>query len=295
VKRFIIAGSKPGFHSKQLLSAFARLGTESNFIPIDQLTLQAHSPNIPDLFKGCDGAVLRAIPSGSLEQIIFRMDALYTLERRGIIFLNSPKTIEKTVDKYYTSSLLAEHGLPVPPTIVTEKVEESLEAFHRLGGDVVYKPLFGSGGKGMLRLTDEETAEQSFRELVSNGSVLYLQRFIQCDQQDIRVFILGGRVIAAMRRIGVEWRANCALGGKPVPYRPPSSVKNLALEAASVIGADLAGVDLLPATDGTYYVSEVNGSPAWRGLSLVSDVDIPGEIARYLLRKTDEIQSTTEG
>ena len=295
MKRFLITGSKPGFHSRQLSSAFSRLGAESSFIPIDQLTFHAHSPNLPDLFKGCDGAVLRAIPGGSLEQIIFRMDALYTLEGRGIVFLNSTKTIEKTVDKYYTSSLLAEHGLPVPPTIVTERVEEGLEAFHRLGGDVVYKPLFGSGGKGMLRLTDEKTAEQSFRELVSNGAVLYLQRFVQCDKQDIRVFILGGRVIAAMRRIGVEWRANCALGGKPAPYRPSPSVKNLALEAATVIGAELAGVDLLPAKDGTYYVSEINGSPAWRGLSLVSDVDIPGEIARYLLKKTSEIQATPQG
>ncbi|MGI6612881.1 MAG: RimK family alpha-L-glutamate ligase [Fastidiosipila sp.] len=288
MKKFIITGSKPGFHSKQLLSAFVRLGAVSNFIPIDQLTLHAHSPNLPDLFNGCDGAVLRAIPSGSLEQIIFRMDALYALERRGVVFLNSPKTIEKTVDKYYTSSLLAEHGLPVPPTIVTERVDEGVEAFHSLGGDVVYKPLFGSGGKGMLRLTDEETAERSFRELVSNGAVLYLQRFIQCDQQDIRVFVLGGRVVAAMRRIGVEWRANCALGGKPIPYRPSPSIKSLALKAASVIGAEMAGVDLLPAKDGTYYVSEVNGSPAWRGLSLVSDVDIPLEIARYLLKKTGE-------
>ncbi|HZJ90034.1 MAG TPA: RimK family alpha-L-glutamate ligase [Oscillospiraceae bacterium] len=286
MKHFIITGSKPGFHTKQLLSAFRRLGAKATFIRIDELTFDAHSSGLPDAFIECDGIVIRSIPGGSLEQIIYRMDALYTLERRDIVCLNSPKVIEKTVDKYYSLSLLAEHGLPVPPTVVTEKFDMAMTAFFNLGSDVVYKPIFGSGGKGMLHISDTELAEQTFRELSDNGSVLYLQKFIPCSNQDIRVFVLGGKVLAAMRRIGIEWRANCSLGGRPESYKLSSSEERIALEAASAIGTEMAGVDLLPADDGKVYISEINGSPAWWGLSQVSDVDIPKEIALYMLRKT---------
>ena len=285
MKNLIIIGSKPAFHINQLLLAFRRLGVKTSFVRANELTFDAHSPGLPDLFSECDGIVIRSIPGGSLEQIIYRMDALYTLERRGIVFLNSPKVIEKTVDKYYTLALMAEHGLPVPPTVVTEALEDAMRTFFDLGGDVVYKPLFGSGGKGMLRFREAGEAEDSFRELIDNGSVLYLQKFIPCSNQDIRAFVLGGKVLASMRRIGIEWRANCALGGKPEFYRLSPLEEKIALKAASVIGAEIAGVDLLPADDGQIFVSEVNGSPAWKGLSQISDVDIPEEIARYMLHK----------
>jgi len=100
-----------------------------------------------------DGVLARIIPSGSLEQIIFRVDALHCLEERGVRVMNSARAIERTVDKLWTSALLERCGLPTPRTVVCETADEAMAAFRELG-DVIVKPLFGSMGLGMVRVND---------------------------------------------------------------------------------------------------------------------------------------------
>src|SRR5204862_4514403 len=95
----------------------------------------------------------RMIPTGSLEQIIYRVDALHWIERRGVTVMNSPIAIERTVDKFYTTALLHEAGLPSPDTVVCERAAEAISAMLRFG-DVVIKPLFGSMGHGIVRVSD---------------------------------------------------------------------------------------------------------------------------------------------
>ena len=96
------------------------------------------------------------MPPGSLEQVVFRMDVLNRLQARGVTVLNSPRALEMCVDKYLASACLETAGLPVPPTIVCQDAETALEAFEQLGGDVVVKPLFGSEGRGMVRVSDPD-------------------------------------------------------------------------------------------------------------------------------------------
>ena len=105
------------------------------------------------------------MPPGSLEQVVFRMDLLHRLQARGVRVLNPPRAVEICVDKYLATALLEAAGLRVPPTIVCQHADAALEAFEALGGDVVVKPLFGSEGRGMVRVTDPEMAWRTFRTL----------------------------------------------------------------------------------------------------------------------------------
>src|SRR5439155_24508513 len=98
-----------------------------------------------------DAVLARIIPSGSLEQIIYRVDALHWIEKRGILVMNSPRAIERSVDKFYTTALLHEAGLPTPPTVVCESVKDAMAAV-RTQGDVIVKPILGSHGYGMVRM-----------------------------------------------------------------------------------------------------------------------------------------------
>ena len=91
-----------------------------------------------------DAVIIRTMPPGSLEQVVYRMDVLAKLESSGVTVLNSPKSVECAVDKYLTTAKLEAAGLPVPATIVCENSDDALTAFERLGGDVVVKPIFGS-------------------------------------------------------------------------------------------------------------------------------------------------------
>ena len=105
------------------------------------------------------------MPPGSLEQVVFRMDVLQRLEARGHRRPQPAAALEVCVDKYLASARLEAAGLPVPPTIVCQDADTALEAFEQLGGDVVVKPLFGSEGRGMVRVSDPELAWRTFRTL----------------------------------------------------------------------------------------------------------------------------------
>jgi RimK family alpha-L-glutamate ligase len=191
--------------------------------------------------------------------------------------------LEACVDKYLATARLESAGLPVPPTLVCQDADTALEAFERLGGDVVVKPLFGSEGRGMMRVNDPELAWRTFNTLERTQAVLYLQTFIRHPGWDLRAFVLNGRVLAAMRRTAnSDWRTNVAQGATAEPVRLESAQAELAVRAARAVGAVAAGVDLLPGPDGEWYVLEVNAVPGWRALAPVTGIDIAAELIRHV-------------
>src|SRR5207302_9451310 len=121
-------------------------------MPVDFRRVGAGVAIAADPLADFDTVVVRTMPPGSLEQVVFRMDVLHRLQSRGVRVLNPPAAVEACVDKYLASARLAEAGLRVPPTVVCQHADAALEAFAALGGDVVVKPLFGSEGRGMVRV-----------------------------------------------------------------------------------------------------------------------------------------------
>ena len=285
--RVAILSARQGWHTDQLCRALAERGHEGRVLPYEALV--AHlGGSAPAMAAGdedlgaCAAVLARIIPAGSLEQIVFRVDALHTLEERGIPVVNPARTIERTVDKLWTTALLEQAGLRVPETVVCEGADAALAAFRALG-DVIVKPLFGSMGLGMVRVTDEEMAFRVFRTLETLRGVYYVQRTIDHGGCDVRAFVVGNRVIGAIERSAPGWKTNLARGGhaRPVTLEPEQT--ELALAAARAVGADYAGVDLLPARDGTVYVVEVNGIPGWRGLQEATSLDVAAAIVELLV------------
>jgi ribosomal protein S6--L-glutamate ligase len=230
-----------------------------------------------------DALIVRTMPPGSLEQVVYRMDALWRLSAAGLAVLNPPKAIECAVDKYLTLVRLEGAGLTVPHTIVCEDAEAAEDAFERLGRDVVVKPIFGSEGRGITRLTDLETARRIFRALARIGSVLYLQRFIPNEGYDIRVMVLDGRILGAMRRrANGDFRANVSQRGTAEKHSLTDDEAACALSAAAATEARFAGVDLLDGRDGTRYVVEVNAVPGWRAFRSVTGCDVAAEVIARL-------------
>jgi RimK family alpha-L-glutamate ligase len=200
-----------------------------------------------------------------------------------VVVVNHPRALERTIDKHWTSRLLHEAGLPTPRTVVTERAEEAQAAFATMG-DALVKPLLGSGGRGIVRVSDPDLAWRTFRALAQQRAVIYLQEFVPHGRHDLRLFVAGGEVIAAARREGGSWRTNVAAGAAPRPHRPSAVEDDLARRATRAVGAEYAGVDLLPAEDGRLLVSEVNGIPAWSGLQQVTEVDVAGAIVARVRR-----------
>ncbi len=233
----------------------------------------------------CDAVLVRTMPPGSLEQVVFRMDALARLEAAGHPVINPPRAIEAAVDKYLASAKLQAAGLLVPRTIACQTAEDAMAAFAQLGGDVVLKPLFGAEGRGIARLIDEALALRAFKLLEELKAVLYLQEFVPHEGCDLRVFVLGERTFAIERRNPLDWRTNVSRGATAEAVQLSDDVRELALRAACAIGAPVAGVDLLLGRDGRWYAIEVNAVPGWKALAQVLQIDMAREVLDYVARQ----------
>lgn len=237
-----------------------------------------------DAIRELDAIIVRPIGRGSLDEVIFRLDVLHRIERQGLSVINPPSAIEKAVDKYRALTLLEENGVPVPRTVATENDRLVVEASRELGGDLVMKPIFGSRGMGITRVSDEEIIGRISRTLVFHHHVLYLQEFIPHGTRDIRAFVVGDNVVAAMHRVSTTWKTNVSQGADAVPLTPTPEIEDLALSAARVLGCEVAGVDILEGPDGLV-VNEVNSQPGFRGLQSSTRIDVAGAIVDHVVNQ----------
>jgi RimK family alpha-L-glutamate ligase len=284
--RVAVLGSTGGWHAKQLERALTARGHECGFAPVTRLVgrieggLSVRGRDVA--LDGCDVVLVRGIPRGSLEQVVFRVDTLHALDAAGVRAVNGAKAIERTVDKFLASALLVRAGLPTPRTIACERPADALEAFAELGGDVIVKPLFGSMGLGMVRVEHRDVAHRVFRALELERAVYYLQETLPHTGSDVRALVVGERVVASIERIGEGWRTNLARGAHARPVQVDATRERLCVRAAAALGADYAGVDLLRVADGRDYVLEVNGIPGWQGVERATGVDVAAALAEHL-------------
>jgi RimK family alpha-L-glutamate ligase len=280
--RVAVLGASGSWHTRRLVQVLAGRGHEVVAIPATRLQSIVDDDGAAHVL-GPDGVVLdaldlmivRGLPRGSLEQVIFRMNALHVLAEQGVRCVNSPRAIERTVDKSWAGALLALAGVPTPPTIVCERYDGAMQAFDRLGGDVVVKPLFGAMGNGIVRVEDRDVAHRVFRALELERTVYYVQRTVApLGRRNLRLLVVAGDVAGAMERVTDSWRANIARGARARAVAPSDDERRLALAAASAVEADVAGVDLLVAPDGEIVVLEVNGIPGWQALQSVCARDL---------------------
>ncbi|MEM3597158.1 MAG: RimK family alpha-L-glutamate ligase, partial [Candidatus Bathyarchaeia archaeon] len=283
----IVTRNRNSWSSTQLREALSRRSIPYICFSFPLLTARvAYAPKLSvgnvNLLENLDALIIRPIGRGSLEEIVFRMDMLYKLERNGMYIVNPPEAIEHCVDKYDILAILEEKGIPVPRTAVTENVEQAIRAFHELGEDVIIKPLFGSRGIGSTRIRDAEVASTIFRALNFHHNVLYIQEFVQHGFSDIRALVVGNSVIAAMRRVANSWKTNYSQGARPEPVKLESPLEELAIKSAGLIGCKIAGVDILEGKNGPLVV-DVNSQPGWRGLQSVTNFNIADKIVDFIL------------
>jgi ribosomal protein S6--L-glutamate ligase len=229
-----------------------------------------------------DAVLVRSMPPGSLEQVVFRMDALGQWEANGSLLVNSARALEIAIDKYLSLVKLQRANLCVPTTIVCQTVDEAMRAYAELGGDVVIKPIFGGEGRGITRVSDEALAWRAANMLAQNGAVLYLQNYLEHEGYDYRLLVLGDKVLGMIRRNDEDWRTNVSRGAATGPLTLTDELREIACRAAEAVGAGIAAVDLLPARDGRLYALEVNAVPGWRALSRTIETDVAHIVLKFI-------------
>lgn len=276
-----------GWHGEQLKLAFKNRGVDAVFISLVDCHLNLADPDaqnpVPQImipsFSAVypPGAFVRGVDGGTLQQVIMRLNILHMLRQVGVRIYNQGRAIERTVDKAMTSFLLQQHAVATPATWVCEsrmQAEDIRQSAANNHQQLVMKPLFGSQGLGVRKLLDHEPLPVPMQQHVDG--VYYFQQLIATanEPHDYRVFVINGRVVAAMRRTGASWVNNVAAGGRCELIKPDDAMIALALQAAKAVDIDYCGVDIIQAKSGEYCVLEVNSIPAWKGLQSVADVNI---------------------
>jgi len=283
--RIGLAADNGNWHKARLKAALEQLGVEPvlfSLADVAVVTGGAEPLRVPGFAALPDGVLLRTVAGGTFEATTMRLGVLHALVAAGTTVWNSPGAIERSVDKAMTSLLIDRAGLPTPETFVVSKREAAADLVAREATaerPLVLKPLFGSQGEGLQRITCPEDLPDE--EAVSR--VYYLQRYIARNDglwRDYRVFVCEGRAIAGMIREGDGWITNVHRGGRPLPWAMPAAAAELAEAAAEAIGVDYTGVDLVEDGQGGYLILEVNSMPAWSGLQQVTEVDIALAVAR---------------
>ena len=278
------------WHTRRLKRAFTAQGVEAVSLSLQdsgfEMAGDGHGLRLSGFADALpDGVFVRTISAGSFEQVTMRLGVLHALRELGVPVHNDARAIERCVDKSMTSFLLHKQRIPTPATWSVESMAAArrlVRAEARPERPLVLKPLFGSQGRG-LRLIDGLAALPPAEEV---AGVYYLQQFIRGRApgwRDWRVFVVGGRAVAAMIRHGTHWRTNASQGARCEGVPAAGELAALATAAAAAVGADYAGVDIMQDADDGYLVLEVNSMPAWAALQRVVAVDIAGALAANLV------------
>ncbi|MEN2467163.1 RimK family alpha-L-glutamate ligase [Ornithinibacillus sp. JPR2-1] len=216
------------------------------------------------------------------------------LELLGIPVFNRSEVIETSDDKIATYQVLANHNLPIPKTIIAPKVytnrEEKLlpnldHVINQLGLPMIVKEAFGSFGEQVYLIHTKDELEEKVKELY--GKAFMFQVFIQSSKgRDLRLQVVGDRVVAAMKRFSAEdFRANITSGGMMEAYEPSEKAKEIAISASKAIGADFSGVDLLFGENDDYIICEINSNAHIRNLYDCTGINAANDIVKHILNK----------
>jgi ribosomal protein S6--L-glutamate ligase len=205
------------------------------------------------------------------------------LESSGTHVINPMHAYRKVRDKYSTSYALANAGLPVPKTYVTEMATWAYRASQEFS-QMVYKPIIGGLGFGSMKFDNPDIALNALTTIERFGNPLYIQEYLDKPNRDIRAFVLGDEVLASVYRIASadKWKTNVAQGSKTEAIKLSDELEAISLKAAKAVGLLYAGVDIVETSRGPV-ILEINCSPSWQGLQKATSINVAEHIVRYVV------------
>ena len=274
------------YSTRRLLEAALGRGHEAKVLDTLRFAIDLRSRE-PDLYyrqKHVDDfdAVLPRIGASIT---YFGTAVVRQFEQMDVFCANSANGIMNSRDKLRSLQILSRHDVGIPTTTFVRDRKDVLPAIRRVGGaPVIIKLLEGTQGVGVILADSEKVAESIIETLQSGSQSVLVQKFVaESKGRDIRAFVVGDRVVAAMRRTaqGDEFRSNVHRGGKAEPVALDEAFEETAVRAAQIMGLQVAGVDMLESKDGPA-VLEVNSSPGLEGIEGATGLDVAGAVIDFI-------------
>lgn len=265
---------------KLLIEAF-----QKRSIPVETFDDRQLVFNLEDLsfWKQYDVVVERCV-SQSRAQYVQRIMRL-----AGVRTVNNYEVIENCGDKFITSQLLLQHGVPSAPVMMAFTPESALKAIEEMGYPCVLKPVVGSWGRGVVRVNDRDAAEAvvNLRDELGGYQqhIYYIQPLVKKPGRDIRSFVIGDRTVAAIYRTSAHWITNTHLGGKASNCPVTPELDRISVGAGKAVGGGIVAVDLFEDPERGLIVNEVNHTMEFRNSVPATGVDIPGLMVEWIVSK----------
>lgn len=211
-------------------------------------------------------------------------------EANGVTVVNNPQVAERCGDKYVTSQLLVQNGIPTPRVLMAFDEESALAAVEAVGYPAVLKPIVGSWGRLLAKVDNRHMAEALIEHKATLGvhhQVFYIQEYINKPGRDIRAFVVGEEPIAAIYRTSENWITNTARGGIASNCPLTSELSELCRQTARAIGGGLLAIDVFE-TESGFTVNEVNHTMEFRNSITTTGVNIPALMVDYVLEQVME-------
>ena len=274
------------YSTRRLVEAAASRGHE-----VEVLNTLSMSLNIaegePDMFyKGKEAPIPDAvIPRIGASITYFGTSVLRQYEQMDVYTPNNSSGIINSRDKLRSFQILAKHNIGMPETAYVRRNKDILPAIERVGGaPVIIKLIEGTQGVGVVLAETAKVAQAIVEMLHGTSQNVIIQKFVKESKgKDVRAFVVGDQVVAAMRRTaqGDEFRSNVHRGGNVEAIELPEEYKEMAIRASQILGLRVAGVDMLETSDGPQ-IMEVNSSPGLEGIEAATKLDVAGAIVDYI-------------
>jgi ribosomal protein S6--L-glutamate ligase len=272
----------------EIMSALKEKGAEPIYIRTPEVHLMLEGPKVDAIYE---------------RQSLSRLDSVIprigrSLTQLGVMILKHfelmklPSTLSMNGlltarNKYLALQTLHGAGVKIPESVLIASRNKNEEPTEYLSPPLVMKLLSGTQGIGVMRVRDAKEAGPIIDTLSELDQMICLQKFLPNPGEDIRVFVIDGEIIGAMKRKAAphEWRSNIHIGGRGIPHKPSKAEAETSVKAAEAVGVEIAGVDLI-SVDEDPYVIEVNASPGFRGLLAATGINAAEEIAKYAIAKS---------
>jgi ribosomal protein S6--L-glutamate ligase len=286
LKLCILSRNRHSYSTRRLKEAAVARGHEVKVLDTMRFAISLNRAKPELFFKGKTLSGYDAVlPRIGASVTFYGTAVVRQFEQMGVFSANSALGITNSRDKLRSLQFLSRHVVGIPPTEFVRDKGDVLPAIERAGGaPVIIKLLEGTQGVGVILAESVKSAQAIVETLQSRDQNVLIQRFVSESMgKDIRAFVVGDRVVGAMRRVaqGDEFRSNVHRGGKAEPVQLSENYQETAVRAAHILGLRIAGVDMLEGAVGPQ-VMEVNSSPGLEGIEGATGKDIAGEIIAYI-------------
>lgn len=287
------AGEENSPANQRYIDEAEKLGWECRKIGADDIDIIVNREGKKSIILEGEKTILPdvVIPRTGAGSSYFVLAILRQFEKLGVMVINTADSVMLAKDKLQSFQALATESLPIPKTMLA-KFPIPPEVIEReFGFPFVMKKISGSQGRGVILIKDHQQLEDVLGMIDSGNkdeNQLIFQQFIKASTGvDLRVIVVGGRAIGAMKRTGKvgSFKANFSAGGTVENYQLTQEIEWLAVEAANSLGLGLAGVDLLFDEDGQFQICEVNSNPGIDGFESATGINVPLEVYKFLQLK----------